>query len=323
MSKSTTQNSGKLKDWLKMLSTLSGAYSEGTLRAYRADMQAFELWCRKTRRRALPATPKTIADYIAYETSIHTISTIRRRLAVIRKIHRLLKLENPVADEEVTNALRRAKRTKLVRPRQALGLTIELRNRLLNACPNTLQGKRDRALIALGYDTLCRRSELVHLQVGNLGPAKSGDTKILISRSKNDPFGEGRTGYVSAATHSLLRDWLSAARIQSGYLFRPLHSTRIGQASLHPYSVNRILKRIDAQAGLPAETIEQLSGHSMRVGTAQDLISCGVGLLPIMQAGGWKTPHVVGRYVEMADLTDYLREARSRGSLTPRSYPLC
>ena len=44
--------------------------------------------------------------------------------------------------------MRRALRSKLQRPRQALGLTRDLRDRLIRACPDTLTGKRNRAMIA-------------------------------------------------------------------------------------------------------------------------------------------------------------------------------
>jgi hypothetical protein len=55
----------------------------------------------------------------------------------------------------------------------------------------------------------------------------------------------------------------------------------------------------------------------MRVGAAQDLIVSGLGVLPIMQAGGWKTMNVVGRYVENANLAPLLRRARdARGPLS-------
>jgi hypothetical protein len=40
----------------------------------------------------------------------------------------------------------------------------------------------------------------------------------------------------------------------------------------------------------------------MRVGAAQDLMADGLGILPIMQAGGWKSTNVLGRYVEHAEI---------------------
>jgi hypothetical protein len=56
--------------------------------------------------------------------------------------------------------------------------------------------------------------------------------------------------------------------------------------------------------------VAEFSGHSMRVGAAQDLMACGTGLLPIMTAGGWKSMNVIGRYVENAELAGLGRYRR-------------
>jgi site-specific recombinase XerD len=304
-------------DWRTVFTRLNGAYADNTLRAYRADMEVFEDWCRKARRSALPAEPQTVAAFIAHETQSSSAATLKRRLAGIRKVHRLLRMENPVTDEEVVIAMRRALRAKRARPQQALGLTGDLRDQLIAACPNSLAGMRDRAMIALGYDTLCRRAELVALLAEDLRPPSDGSAQILIRRSKNDPYGEGRLGYVSPESLKLVHAWLTAAGIDSGYIFRAVRGDRAGSHALHPYAVNRILKQAARAAGLPAEAIEHLSGHSMRVGAAQDLIVSGLGVLPIMQAGGWKTMNVVGRYVENANLGPLLRRARETVAILP------
>ena len=210
--------------------------------------------------------------------------------------------------------MRRALRAKRARPRQALGLTRDLRDQLIAACPNCLAGKRDRAMISLGYDTLCRRAELVGLRIEDMVPSSSGSAQILIRRSKNDPYGLGRLGYISPETMELVRAWLTAAKLDSGYIFRAVRDDLPGHGPMHPYAVNRILKRAARAAGLPDRTIELLPGHSMRVGAAQDLIMSGLGILPIMQAGGWRTMHVVGRYVEKANLAPLLQRARDAGA---------
>ena len=125
---------------------------------------------------------------------------------------------------------------------------------------------------------------------------------ILVRRAKNDPFGDGRYGYLTPATVILLQRWLDAAGIRDGYLFRRISGPWIGPNSLCPYSVNRILKTAATHAGLAAKIVADLSGHSMRVGAAQDLMADGIGLLPIMRAGGWKSMNVIGRYVEHAEI---------------------
>lgn len=307
---SKSKSSRKELNWRKSLLRLEGAYAESTIRAYQADVAAFENWCRRHKKPFLPSNPKTIGAYIGSECNSCATSTLKRRLSGIRKVHRLLKLESPVADEEVLLAMRRVMRTKLTRPKQALGLTKDLRDRLIKACPNTLSGKRDRALIAVGYDTLCRRSELVFLRAEDLEVLENNTARILIARAKNDPFGQGRLGYLSSRSTKVLTSWMKAAKITKGFLFREVRGNKIGQTHLHPYSVNRILKQSANRAGLPDEKIKMLSGHSMRVGAAQDMIKSGLSILPIMQAGGWKTMSVVSRYVEKANLSSLIENMR-------------
>ena len=56
------------------------ALSPETLRAYRHDWAAFEDWCSRAGAPALPATPTTIAAYLASLASSHGRATLRRRL---------------------------------------------------------------------------------------------------------------------------------------------------------------------------------------------------------------------------------------------------
>ena len=44
--------------------------------------------------------------------------------------------------------------------------------------------------------------------------------------------------------------------------------------------------------------IAGISGHSVRVGVAQDAIAAGEDMAAIMQSYGWKTPRMVVRYGE-------------------------
>jgi hypothetical protein len=66
--------------------------------------------------------------------------------------------------------------------------------------------------------------------------------------------------------------------------------------------VTRILKRAAERAGLDAATVCQLSGHSMRVGAALDMVENGIDLVPDMHAGGWKSPGMVLRYTQQISL---------------------
>ena len=156
-------------------------------------------------------------------------------------------------------------------------------------------------MIAVGYDTLCRRAELVALRIDDLSRLDGGAASILIRRAKNDPFGDGRLGHLSPQVVTLLDAWLEGAGIRSDWIFRSVHGKKIGADALNPFTVNRVIKASATNAGVASETVRGLSGHSMRVGAAQDMMTRGLGILPIMKAGGWKSMNVVGRYVENAE----------------------
>ena len=51
----------------------------------------------------------------------------------------------------------------------------------------------------------------------------------------------------------------------------------------------------------PQIEVDAFSGHSMRVGAAQDLLCAGHDTAAIMRAGGWKSINVLGRYLELAE----------------------
>lgn len=297
--------------WQDQINRLDGAYAESTLRAYSTDARTFVRWCDERPCAAFPASPEHVSDFITHEAQRCSGSTLKRRLAAIGKLHRLMKLESPINDEEVKLALRRALRSKYSRPNQALGLTAQIRDQLISSCENSLAGKRDRALISVGYDTLARRSELVSICFEDISFSEKG-TRILIKRAKNDPFGKGRVSHLRPNTIKYLQDWLQASGIKTGPVFRGIKHGRIQSSSLHPYSVNRLLKKSANSAGLKEQEIQKLSGHSMRVGAAQDMMVTGMDILPIMAAGGWKTANVVARYIENADLSPLMDQFYKR-----------
>ena len=116
-------------------------------------------------------------------------STLKRQLARIAKLHRILDLPSRTDHFDVDLAIRRARRLKPRRPSQALGITTEIRDRLLAACGDGLVGLRDQVLVSVGFDTLCRCGELVALAAEDLSPNHHGTLSILVRRAKNDPYG--------------------------------------------------------------------------------------------------------------------------------------
>ena len=52
------------------------------------------------------------------------------------------------------------------------------------------------------------------------------------------------------------------------------------------------------KAGLPETVVKGLSGHSARVGAAQDMVAADIELPAILHAGRWKCTGMVSRYGE-------------------------
>ena len=293
---------------VRILSRCEGAYSPNTLRGYRKDLQCFKSWCDQQGFYWLPADTAAIAGYVEHLSASMSIATIKRRLCAIRFAHFVSNLGNPINHSSVHLAVRRASLRKRRRPSQSLGLTGQILQQIINACPDDLTGARDAALISVGYDTLCRSSELAAMKVADFRFSKQV-TSVFVPLSKSDPFGDGRWAYLSPRTSEFLKDWLKKSSICDGAVFRGLHTHSVSSSALDTSSIRRLVKSAARRAALPDEVVRSLSGHSMRIGAAQDMLVNGFDQLAIMQAGGWKSANIVLRYVENAS-THALHTAR-------------
>jgi integrase len=222
-------------------------------------------------------------------------ATVRRYVSSIATFHRAARLSNPTADEVVRLALRRLHRLKGRAQVQATALTRNLVERMLEAAESGLRAQRNRALLAMAYDTLARRSELVALDRADLEDATDHGT-ITIRRSKTDQEGMGQVRYVAPDSMREVRAWLTNAGHDKGPLFRAVSKSGVIGGPLDPGDVARVFKAMARAAGINPEMVAGISGHSSRVGAAQDQVRFGVELPAVMQAGGWKSPAMVARY---------------------------
>ena len=290
-----------LKDWRREFKRLDGAYAPATLRSYYADIEIFEDWCDKQGIVPFPADVAVVCAFLENQAPGKAPSTVRRRLYAIRKAHRLLNLPDPTYDEDINITYRRIRRAKFGRPKQAKGLTRKYLDAFLAVQPDTPIGLRNRAMLMLGYELLTRRSELVALTTDDVACRDDGTLRVIIRRSKADPFGEGRIAFTSMITASLVKDWLAWRGPQIRYLFCPIYQGKVIQRSLSTTTVKSLIKDAARSAGLGPEVVRDFSGHSLRVGAAQDLLCAGYDTAAIMRAGGWKSVNVLGRYLEMAE----------------------
>jgi integrase/recombinase XerD len=288
-------------DWRKEFKRLEGAYAPSTMRSYYADIEIFVNWCNDQNLPPFPASAETVCRFLEEQAPDRAPSTVRRRLYAIRKVHRLLRLDDPTYDEDINLTFRRIRRAKRTRPKQAKGMTRPYLNRFLAVQPDNPWGLRNRAMLLLGYELLTRRSELVALTTNDLETLGDGTMRVIIRRSKADPFGQGRVAFTSKSTADAVEEWLTWRGPEINFLFCPIYRGRAVNRDLSTTTVKRLVKSAAKAAGLDPEEIDAFSGHSLRVGAAQDLLCAGYDAAAIMRAGGWKSINILGRYLEMAE----------------------
>ena len=255
----------------------------------------FAAWCADRNLNSLPADPETVATFIDEMAETRRPATVRRYIAALTKLHTAAGLPSPGKSETVRLAIKRMNRSRGTRQEQAAALNRDVIDRMIAACGNDPIDLRNIALVNLAYDTLARRSEIVAIDVEDISIVEDGNGTVLIRRSKTDQEGIGDVRFLAADTVTAIRRWTMTAEIREGALFRSVSKGGVIGDRIDTRDVPRIFKRLANRAGIDPKGI---SGHSTRVGAAQDMANAGLGVTEVMQSGGWKSPTMVGRYTE-------------------------
>ena len=284
------------------LISIDGAYAPSTIRAYKTSFERFIQFCDEVDINPLPADPQNVARYIStLAASGLKSSSIRIIVAAISSIHKLNLLNDPTQHPAVKIEMRRMHRTLGRYSQQAFGITTPILEKMLSATASNLRGIRDRALLLLAYDSMCRRSELVSLRVSDIHLIEEDNSpgmKIRLRKSKTDQELLGRWIHPSERSADAITIWINQAKLDDGYLFRGINNAIDITYELKSSQINRIYKRLAKDAKLPKEVIDQISGHSMRVGAAQDLLKSGASMPMIMNKGRWSKTDTMMRYLE-------------------------
>lgn len=278
--------------------------SDATLRAYRSDAAAFDAWARGVGLPPFPADPETVAGFVVAEAERGVkASTISRRAAAIRYAHRAAGHPDPTDNEYVRRVMRGIRRTIGTAANQKAPATAEIVAAMLSHCPPTLAGKRDRAILALGFSGAFRRSELAALEVRDLLEVAEG-LRVLIRRSKTDQEGAGQEIAILHGRHirpvAAVQDWLRAAGIEDGPVFRAVsRSGRVRAEALTCRSIADIVKRYAAAVGHDAA---DFSGHSLRAGFVTTAAERDVNESRIMDVTRHRDSRTVRGYIRRASL---------------------
>lgn len=228
-------------------------------------------------------------------------STLVHRIAVLSKAHQRMGWDNPCEGAAVRTLLGTVRRAYAQRgdlAKKKAALTKDPLTALLATCDDSLKGVRDRALLLFAWASGGRRrSEVTEARVEQLRRIGPGEFVYELRHSKTNRSGqdlpENHKPVVGAAGQAL-QDWLTAANLQEGPLFRPIgKGGRVGTGALSPASVRLIVQQRCAMAGLEGD----FSAHSLRSGFVSEAGRQNIALAETMALTGHRSvSSVLGYY---------------------------
>lgn len=295
---------------------LEAARSPRTQAVYSSAWHRFCVWAARDELPTLPADPLTVRLYLSELGDTAGPATVRLHASAIAATHRDAGHEAPTKHPDVQRALRGLARLRGGAPKQAAPLdqaafdaiarTVCERRASRGGHPETESEHFERvavdlALLGLMRDGMLRRAEAAAVTWGDLTWTGDGAGTVRVQRSKTDQEGHGADLYLSPWTMGAL------GRLREHRGAPQSADTVLGLSSGH---ISRRIARMAREAGLGAG----FSGHSPRVGMAQDLVRAGAELPKLMQAGRWRNPTMPARYTERlaarrGAVADYYRRA--------------
>jgi site-specific recombinase XerD len=278
--------------------------AEATRRAYRSDFELFRAWCAERHVSVLPASPESVAAFLAHEAERQVRpSTIGRRVAAIRYAHKLAGLPLPTDDERVRATMRGIRRSLGTARAKKTPATVERIVAMAPLAGGGLANIRDRALLLFGFASAMRRSELAALDFEDIDETAEG-LRVTIRRSKTDQEGHGDVIAVPRGTIACpvaaLKAWLEAATITEGPVFRPIaKGERVSAARLTDRSIATIVKAHAARVGLDPAAF---AGHSLRSGFLTSAAARGASVFKMADQSRHKSMDTLRGYVRDAEI---------------------
>ncbi len=296
--------------WVETLGCLvdrgkAAAYSPNTHKTYDVGYRNWTRWATGHGCRVFPADPRHLQMwFVTLADQNKKPSTWSTYLAGVAHHHRSHNGANPAHDPQVRLLLRGLTRragTGGHTARQAAALRwsdIEhiadtahspRRNqpggRTETPCQAEQRAGKDVAMVAVAHDAALRSSELLALVWTDIVPSQPGGCGIVtIRRSKTDQTSQGAFAPISEFT--------------SDALFRIRPTDPDPGQRIFNISASTLNRRIKTAARTAGINPQHVSGHSPRVGMAQDLAARGVTMVGLKQAGRWKTSTTASRYTQ-------------------------
>lgn len=276
---------------------LQQAWAPATRRVYHGALRRLSSWV-QTWRAGQPLTDMLLSDYLAIcHAHGAAPATIDQVVAAVAATAMACGEISPVG--AITRRRRRAcRRSGAGRGRgQAVGVDWRAADRIVDQASreDTLAGRRDAAIVAIGSDALLRVSEIAELACGDVSVASTSAT-VMIARSKTDLERRGSMHSIGPETARALQRWMTAAQLSDGPLFRRIwRGGTVGHRSMAPASIARMIAARARAVGVTG----RVTGHSLRIGAAQSMADAGATTLDLMLTGRWASERMPVHYARL------------------------
>ena len=272
------------------LAVLNSLGSPASRRVYEYAINQFIAWYCSEPRLALNRI--VVVRYRMYLESRHlAANTINQQLAAVRRLaHEAA--DSGLLSPELAAGISRVKGVKQLGFRAGNWLSAAQSSEVLkHACGSTMRAKRDYAMLAMLFGCGFRRSELVGLELDEI-QMRQGHWAVV------DLIGKGghiRTVPIPAWVKTALDQWIRAARVTEGRIFRGVAKTgkiwgsgvsqnvvwyvvrsccrRAGLERIAPHDLRRTCAKLCHDSGGELEQIQFLLGHAS-VQTTERYLGC-------------------------------------------------
>lgn len=295
------------------------AFSPNTWRQLLSVMRICHQWAAENGRCFLPMSPEDLRDYLTFlQARGRASSTIATHASLISMLHRNAGLLPPNTSPAVFRAIKKINRVAVVsgeRTGQAIPFCLSDLQALDMRWQNSVQLKETRnlAFLHVAYSTLLRVSELARLRVSDITRAEDGRIILDVAWTKTIVQTGGLIKALSTLSSQRLTEWITLAGLAAepdAFLFCPVHRANKALITTDRPLSTPALEDIFIHAwretgrGQPKGNKNRYrgwSGHSARVGAAQDMAKQGYAVAQIMQEGTWKKPETLMRYIRNVD----------------------
>jgi len=222
----------------------------------------------------------------------HKLKTVRRRVSTLSWKHKELGFfgdQNFARHHEIVEVLKKAANQAVHKSKASKAVGKDALKTVLASINDDTSGIRDKAIMSVAWASGRRRSEVNRLRIEDIKQNQLTYYIFSLSSLKTSKSSDDLLEFkVTGTVKRLLDEWLQAANITKGAIFRRVYKNgRVSENGLTDTQIYRIIKKRFSEANI--DGWESITPHSLRSGFVTELGKQGGNAGDGMALTGHKT----------------------------------